>query len=117
MPFMTKWLPAMALILAFSAQAEIPEAAVWIDVRTPEEFAEGHIDDANLIPYEDIAAGVAQLGLDKDTPIFLYCRSGRRSEIARESLEKAGFSRVTNVGGLSDALKITGQEAPHMPQQ
>ena len=80
-------------------------------MRTPEEFASGHIEGAHNIPYESIEAGVAALGLAKDTPIYLYCRSGRRSGIASEALEKKGFTRLVNAGGLEGARALLGKSA------
>ena len=94
------------LLIQPAAYAELPGDAVWIDVRTPEEFASGHLEGAHNIPYENINAGVAALGLDQDTPIYLYCRSGRRSGIATETLGKTGYNRVTNVGRLEDARAL-----------
>ena len=94
------------LFIQSFANAELPGNAVWIDVRTAEEFASGHLEGAHNIPYESIEAGVAALGLDEDTPIYLYCRSGRRSGIATETLGGKGFNSVTNVGRLEDARAL-----------
>jgi phage shock protein E len=88
------------------AYAQLPADAVWIDVRSPEEFAQGHLIDATLIPHDGIEAGIADLELDSDTPIYLYCRSGGRAGKAKERLEALGFSNVTNVGGLQDARAL-----------
>ncbi|UJF23175.1 rhodanese-like domain-containing protein [Shewanella sp. OMA3-2] len=81
----------------------IEQQALVIDVRTAEEFAEGHVEGAINIPFENIVAGVAQLGLKKDDNIVLYCRSGRRSSIADDALTQAGFNHTANAGGI-DAL-------------
>ncbi len=73
--------------------------AVVIDVRTPEEFAAGHVDGAINLPYDQISA--ASVGkLDKKADVLLYCRSGRRSAIARDTLQKLGFAKVHDAGGL-----------------
>jgi phage shock protein E len=102
-------LPVLLLLLALTAQAgdfsyNGVKPAVIIDVRTPEEFASGHIDGAVNIPYEQIGTGIRSIrNLPKDSPILLYCRSGRRSAIARASLEQQGYRRVIDGGGL-DAL-------------
>ncbi len=77
--------------------------AVWIDVRSAEEYAAGHVPPAVNIPHDEIAERIAQLDLTLDQPILLYCRSGRRSGIALETLKQLGYSRVNNVGGLQDA--------------
>ena len=97
------------LLLANSINAEIPSNAVWIDVRTAEEFASGHIEGAHNIPYESIDKGVAALGLEQDTPILLYCRSGRRSGIALDSLRKQGYTQLKNVGGIEEASALAKQ--------
>ncbi len=97
------------LFLLNSANAQVPADAVWIDVRTAEEFAGGHIEGAHNIPYESIDKGVAALGLEQDTPILLYCRSGRRSGIALDSLRKQGYTQLKNVGGIEEASALAKQ--------
>lgn len=83
--------------------SNIPENAVWIDVRTPKEFNSGHVPAAHSIPFDRIEAGVAELKLAKDTPIYLYCAVGGRAAIAKKKLDALGYGQVTNVGGLKDA--------------
>lgn len=83
----------------------VKQAAV-VDVRTPEEFAAGHIDGAVNIPLDQIQNGSAHLeSFKKDSPILLYCRSGRRSGMAKELLEQQGYSKLTNGGGVSSLAK------------
>jgi|JI10StandDraft_1071094.scaffolds.fasta_scaffold655913_2 phage shock protein E len=72
-----------------------------LDVRTKEEFESGAVDGAINLPVEDILAGVLPR-LEKDTEIGVYCRSGGRSGVAKEALERQGFTHVTNLGGLGD---------------
>ena len=75
---------------------------IIIDARTEEEFAEGHIENAILIPeYEIIDRAEKELP-DKDALIFVYCRSGRRSKIASEELVKLGYTNVKEFGGIID---------------
>ncbi len=112
------WLTTLlfAVLLSLSARAEqmVPEVALTkvaqgamlVDVRTPEEYAEGHLPEAVNIPFEQIAEAFAKQGIAKDTPVVVYCRSGRRSGIAKESLEKAGYQEVYNGGGY-DSLKAS----------
>jgi len=57
---MTHCLALAALCLSLTGQAEVPENAVWIDVRTPSEYASGHLGEAILIPFDGIEAGVAR---------------------------------------------------------
>lgn len=77
---------------------------IWIDVRTKEEFDSGHLPGALHIPYEQIAERITEVTTDKNAQIKLYCRSGRRSGIALESLKALGFNKVSNAGGY-EALK------------
>ena len=81
----------------------IDRGAPVIDVRTDAEFQQGHLPGAILIPYDEIAARLAELPTDKARPIVLYCRSGRRSGIAKQTLEELGFTNAINGGGY-DAL-------------
>ena len=76
----------------------------WIDVRTPEEFSQKHVPDALNIPYDQIGAEISALGLAKDQEIYLYCGSGRRAGLAKETLESLGYTHVSNAGGLDAAL-------------
>ena len=75
---------------------------IIIDARTTEEFAEGHIADAILIPEYEIAARAEKELPRKDALILVYCRSGRRSKIASEELVKLGYTNVKEFGGIID---------------
>ena len=75
---------------------------VIIDARTEEEFAEGHIKNAILIPEYEIANRAEKELPDKEQLILVYCRSGRRSKIASEELVKLGYSNVKEFGGIID---------------
>ena len=75
---------------------------ILIDARTEEEFAEGHIAGALLIPEYEIADRAEKELPDKDTLILVYCRSGRRSKIASEELVKLGYTNVKEFGGIID---------------
>ena len=75
---------------------------VIIDARTEEEFAEGHIANARLIPEYEIAERAEKELPDKDALILVYCRSGRRSKIASEELVKLGYTNVKEFGGIID---------------
>jgi phage shock protein E len=97
----------LALILPLIAAAGDP---LWIDVRSASEYSERHVEQAINIPYTEIAAGIAELGADKDALIYVYCRSGRRSGIAKDTLDGLGYARVVNIGGIEDALNKAGQE-------
>ena len=75
---------------------------IIIDARTTEEFAEGHIENAILIPEYEIAQRAEKELPDKEQLILVYCRSGRRSKIASEELVKLGYTNVKEFGGIID---------------
>lgn len=75
---------------------------IIIDARTDEEFAEGHIEGAILIPEYEIANRAEKELPDKEQLILVYCRSGRRSKIASEDLVKLGYTNVKEFGGIID---------------
>ena len=75
---------------------------IIIDARTQEEFAEGHIENAILMPEYEIANRAEKELPDKDALILVYCRSGRRSKIASEELVKLGYTNVKEFGGIID---------------
>lgn len=78
------------------------EKFILIDVRTEEEHKEGHIPGTDLnIPHDKIE-DINNIVRDKQTKLILYCRSGRRSEIAKETLKKLGYKNVINAGGIKD---------------
>ena len=75
---------------------------IIIDARTKEEFAEGHIENAILIPEYEISTRAEKELPDKEQLILVYCRSGRRSKIASEELVKLGYTNVKEFGGIID---------------
>lgn len=75
---------------------------IIIDARTQEEYDEGHIPGAILIPEYKIADRAEKELPDKDQLILVYCRSGRRSKIAAEELVKLGYTNVKEFGGIID---------------
>lgn len=97
---------AISNALASNAtQAEAPAAqAVWIDVRTPQEYAGGHLDAASNIPHTEIAQRIAEVTTDKNAEINLYCRSGRRSGMATDILKNMGYTNVHNRGGYEQLV-------------
>ena len=80
-------------------QADPPEGLVVLDVRTPEEFAEGHLEGAVMIDFyrDDFADQLAEL--DPDVPYLLYCRSGNRSGQTTAIMGQLGFTDVADVDG------------------
>ena len=75
---------------------------IIIDARTQEEYDEGHIPGAILIPEYEIADRAENELHDKNQLILVYCRSGRRSKIAAEELVKLGYTNVKEFGGIID---------------
>ena len=78
------------------------EGYVILDVRTREEYDEGHIPGATQISHEEIAEKAEEMLTDKDQLILVYCRSGRRSKIAAEALAELGYTNIREFGGIID---------------
>ena len=76
------------------------DGAVLLDVRTPGEYAGGHIPGSKNLPLQSIF-DIAKLVPDVQTPVFVYCQSGARSHRAAAFLEKSGYAAVTDLGGIS----------------
>ena len=75
---------------------------IILDAREQDEYDEGHIPGAILIPYGEISDRAVKELHDKDQLILVYCRSGRRSKIAAEELVKLGYTNVKEFGGIID---------------
>lgn len=78
------------------------EELVILDVRTEEEYMEGHIEEAVLLPLDEISDRAEEVLQDKDKMILVYCRSGRRSKPASEELVELGYTNVYEFGGIID---------------
>ena len=78
------------------------EGYIILDVRTQEEYDQGHIPGAIVISHEEIAEKAEDVLTDKDQLILVYCRSGRRSKIAAEALVELGYTNIKEFGGISD---------------
>lgn len=78
------------------------DSFILLDVRTEEEYNEGHIPGAILIPDSSIEENAETLLPDKDATIFVYCRSGRRSAIAAKTLSSMGYTSIYDFGGIID---------------
>ena len=78
------------------------EGYIILDVRTQEEYAEGHIPGAILIPNTEIEAKAEEVLTEKDQLILVYCRSGRRSKLAAEALVELGYTNIKEFGGIID---------------
>jgi len=84
-------------------------AGLLIDVRSEAEYRESHIEGSINIPVNKIESMIREYAPDKKTPIKLYCRSGRRSALAREVLDKMGYTNVSDLGGMEYARKLLKQ--------
>ena len=89
---------------AATAWNKVNAGALLVDVRTPEEFAAGHLPNAINIPHEKVVGELAKRGIAKDTPLVLYCRSGRRSGVAEDALAGAGYRQLYNAGAYQTLL-------------
>lgn len=74
---------------------------ILVDVRTPGEYAQGYIKGAKLVPLDRISYDSENALPDKDAEIFVYCLSGNRSRSAASLLSHAGYTNVTNIGGIA----------------
>ena len=84
------------------ARMDSGDTVIVLDVRTQEEYDEGHIADALLIPNETIANDPPAQLADQDAEILIYCRSGNRSRKAAEKLIAMGYTNAYDFGGISD---------------
>lgn len=98
----------LPILVIFAIACEVYAAeekkALWIDVRSAEEFSENHHPMAVNIPHTEIADRIHEITDDKNADIRVYCKSGRRAGLAKEALEKMGFTHVSNEGGIDDVL-------------
>lgn len=77
--------------------------AILVDVRSKQEYNEGHLDGAINIPLYDLEKQIEKLPPDKQCAVILYCRSGHRSRQAKEKLEKLGYENIYNLkNGLDE---------------
>lgn len=96
----------LGLIGAAEAQRWLAEGAVVVDVRSPAEFAAGHVTGAINVPLGELNARIGQAVPDKSRPLLVHCLSGGRSALARRSLLSQGYTRVQNLGSLGRARNI-----------
>lgn len=120
---MRKWIPVwMALLLLAGCGAPVEKESgyrqinmdealavmeaesgyIILDVRTPEEFGDGHIPGAINVPNETIVSGEIPELPDKEQLILVYCRSGNRSKQASEKLAALGYTNIVEFGGIRD---------------
>lgn len=88
-----------------ASRIEAETAPVILDVRSSEEFAEGHIPGAINIPYTELEDRYEELGIETSDEVVVYCRSGRRAGIAEAALEGLGFTNLRDLEGHIEAWK------------
>jgi rhodanese-related sulfurtransferase len=86
---------------------EVGATTILLDVRTPDEFAAGHLDGAVNLPVEWDGFAGAITQLDPDADYVVYCRTGRRSALAASQMEAIGLT-VTDLGSIEEAERATG---------
>jgi len=96
--------PSMATI-----QSDVKAGAQLIDVRTPEEYNAGYIQGAINLPLASIQSGQLPTAA-KDKKVYLYCHSGNRAGQAKIVLEQAGYTNVTNLGGINNVVALGGKQ-------
>jgi phage shock protein E len=104
---------SLLLVVAAATAGERPEISpdsllkkmkseskpLLLDVRSPQEFTDGHVADAVNIPFNELRDRIGELGADKAREVVVYCRSGKRAGIAETTLRKLGFTAVLHLTG------------------
>ena len=88
-------------------QSKHPAHLFVLDVRTPQEYADGHVPGAVNVPYDQLASRLAEVPKDKD--VVLYCKSGRRAGIAADVLAANGYTRLSHLEGDMNAWVEKGR--------
>jgi phage shock protein E len=97
-------------ISAASAQARLKGGAIVIDVRSPGEFASGHLPSAINLPLPEIETALPRRVKDKNQVLLLHCQSGMRSGIARKKLKHIGYVNSFNLGSYGRAAKLVNSK-------
>ena len=93
---------------ALAARIEAGSAPTILDVRTPEEFAAGHVPGAVNVPHDQLADRLAGLGLDPAAEVVVHCESGKRAMAAEAVLTEAGFEKVVDLDGHMKGWRAAG---------
>lgn len=91
------------------ARKHLAAGALVIDVRTPQEFAGGHVSGAINIPLDELRTRLPQRVSDKNRPLLLHCLSGGRSAVAAKRIKSMGYANVFNLGSYRRAESIVGR--------
>lgn len=99
----------LAAVLPAPPEIGPDEDVVFVDVRTPAEYASGHVAGARLIPQHEMHTRWKELRDQRKKRILVYCRTGSRSRVATQVLRSKGFDRAENAGGIG-GLRRAGVE-------
>ncbi len=102
----------VSLLLVLLASLTHASEAIWIDVRTSQEFAERHVKSAINIRFDQIKDSISGVTSDTNSEIIVYCRSGRRAGIAMTTLNQLGYKNVKNLQTL-DAAREEFEQKEH----
>lgn len=102
-----------AFVSAERARQFLAAGAQVIDVRSPEEFRDGHVAGAINVPLGRLGAEISRVAPDKQKPLLVHCLSGGRSAIARQQLKRLGYGNVFNLGSLARARQIITSAKQH----
>ena len=89
-----------------TAPTELPADATLLDVRSAAEYQQRSLPGSILIPHDQITEKAPQQFPDKSTALAVFCRSGRRSAIAKAALNKLGYTNVTDLGSIDHAAEV-----------
>ncbi|AFY57840.1 Rhodanese-related sulfurtransferase [Rivularia sp. PCC 7116] len=101
-----KQIPATELV----EQIKLDKAPIILDVRTPEEYSQGHIPGAINIEYRELPSRISEVNSLSNQKIVVYCERGVRANIAEETLKKAGFTEVLHLEGDMSGWRERGFE-------
>lgn len=96
-----------------AALASAPGGPLLVDARSPEEYAEGHVPGAINVPFNEVAARVAELEAGRARGIVTYCEHGPRSMLAQRALAKAGFTNLAQLEGDMSEWRRSGRPVEH----
>ena len=91
-----------------AALLDAGQSPLLLDVRTPEEYAGGHVPGARNLPIDELPSRLGELGADRAAPIVVYCERGPRAERAADALAAAGFTGVRRLAGSMSAWRSAG---------
>ncbi len=95
-------------VLALVERESSRESPLLLDVRSPSEFASGHLPGAVNIPFDELPGRAEEIAEFRDRGVITYCESGRRAGIAEESLKAAGFRKIGDLQGHMQSWRARG---------